>query len=61
MCCAGRWEPYAGHFKEAGWNGIEFDDVTNCWVRDVAILNSDTALSFYRSSFCTIVDFETAV
>jgi hypothetical protein len=25
----------AGHFKEAGWNGIEFTQATNCWASNV--------------------------
>eukprot|EP00955_Chlamydomonas_euryale_P111447 366067-Chlamydomonas_euryale.AAC.2 len=42
-----------GHFTEVGYNGVEFTDASHCWARDLNILNGDTLLSFYRSSFCT--------
>eukprot|EP00798_Chlamydomonas_sp_ICE-L_P031086 gene31086-6212_t len=51
-----RWEPYHGHFTEAGWNGLEFSDLSNCWARNISIINSDNAIAVYRSSFCTITD-----
>lgn len=56
-----RWERYDGHFTEAGWNGVEFTDTSNCWARDLDIVNGDTLLSFYRSSFCTATDIEMRV
>ena len=58
---ARRWQLYKGHFTEAGWNGIEFTDVSQCWARNVTILNGDTLLSVYRSSFCTIANITTGV
>eukprot|EP00798_Chlamydomonas_sp_ICE-L_P018183 gene18183-24621_t len=56
-----KWERYHGHFMEAGWNGIEFSDASNCWARNISILNSDNAINFYRSSFCTVTDFHIGV
>ena len=46
---------------EDGWNGIEFTDVSQCWARNVTILNGDTLLSVYRSSFCTVANITTGV
>ncbi|GAX80183.1 hypothetical protein CEUSTIGMA_g7621.t1 [Chlamydomonas eustigma] len=56
-----KWQEYAGHFKEAGWNGVEFTDTSHCWARNITILNGDTLLSVYRSSFCTITNITTGV
>lgn len=60
-CPINRWQWYEGHFLEAGWNGIEFSDVSQCWARNVTIINGDTLLSFYRSSFCTVSGFTASV
>ncbi|KAG1674235.1 hypothetical protein FOA52_013855 [Chlamydomonas sp. UWO 241] len=49
-----KWQAYDGHFKEDGWNGVEFTDTSNCWATDLKILNADTLVSVYRSSFCTV-------
>jgi hypothetical protein len=32
---------YAGHFKEPGYNAINFRNVSNSWVRNVTIVNAD--------------------
>ncbi|GAX74555.1 hypothetical protein CEUSTIGMA_g2005.t1 [Chlamydomonas eustigma] len=56
-----KWQAYAGHFQEAGWNGVEFTDTSNCWARNLTILNGDTLLSVYRSSFCTLSNITTGV
>ncbi|GAX86598.1 hypothetical protein CEUSTIGMA_g14006.t1 [Chlamydomonas eustigma] len=56
-----KWQGYAGHFKEAGWNGVEFTDTSHCWARNITILNGDTLLSVDRSSFCTITNITTGV
>ena len=56
-----RWQAYRGHFTEAGWNGIEFTDTSQCWARNITILNGDNLLSVYRSSFCTIANITTGV
>lgn len=36
---------YRGHFKENGANAIELRQVTNCWVRNVAIHNGDFGIN----------------
>jgi len=46
-------EPYAGHFTERGANAIALGDVSDCWVRDVRIHNSDSGI-FVTGRFCTI-------
>ena len=45
--------PYAGHFKETGYNAIELREVYHCWVRDVVIHNGDLGVNVVASS-CTI-------
>lgn len=47
--------PYAGHFKEAGYNAIAFSGVADCWARNLVISNADSGL-FPGGSFCTIQD-----
>lgn len=40
-----RYEPYAGHLEEPGFNGIFFEDgVADSWVRRVTIQNSDNGV-----------------
>ena len=56
-----RHSSYEGHFLEPGFNGVEFSDASNCWARNLTILNGDTLLSFYRSSFCTADLIKTGV
>lgn len=48
--------PYPGHFKERGYNGIEFINVRDSWVRDVQILNSDSGIQVKSSFFYTVSD-----
>jgi Pectate lyase superfamily protein len=48
------WSPYPGHFKEKGYNGLFFQNVSQCWVTDVAIQNSDFGVDFNSTNFCTI-------
>ena len=48
------WSPYPGHFKEKGYNGLFFQSVSNCWVNDVEIQNSDFGVDFNATNFCTI-------
>lgn len=45
---------YPGHFKETGYNGIHFGKVSDCWVRNVKIQNSDTGIYLTESVGCTI-------
>ncbi len=48
------WTPYPGHFKENGYNGLFFDGVSQCWVNDVEIQNSDYGISLDATNFCTV-------
>ncbi len=45
--------PYAGHFKEAGYNAVAFSGVADCWARNLVISNADSGL-FPNGFFCTI-------
>lgn len=45
--------PYAGHFKELGYNGIAITDASDCWVDGVVIRNSDCGL-ILKGKFCTV-------
>jgi len=46
-------KPYKGHFSERGMNAIAMNSVSDCWVRNVQISNSDSGI-FMQGSFCTI-------
>ncbi len=48
------WSPYPGHFKEKGYNAIFFQDVSQCWIDDVEIQNSDFAIDLNSTNFCTV-------
>jgi Pectate lyase superfamily protein len=50
------WTPYPGHFKEQGYNGLFFQDVSQCWVNDVEIQNSDFAIDLNSTNFCTLAN-----
>ncbi len=39
---------------QPGYNGIEFKDCTNCWARDVKVINSDVGMLAKRSKNITI-------
>ena len=43
---------YQGHFTERGKNGIAFNAVAYCWVRNVHFQNCDSGL-FMNGQFCT--------
>jgi hypothetical protein len=47
---------YPGHFKEHGYNGIQYSGVSDSWVRNVEILNSDLGVSINGSVFTTVTD-----
>lgn len=51
-----KWALYAGHLKEAGWNGIEFAGASNCWLRNLVVSNTDSAVMIWASSFVTATD-----
>lgn len=46
--------PKKGHLNEEGFNAIFTRFVSNCWISDVEILDSDNAVNMQRSHFCTI-------
>ena len=48
------WTAYPGHFKEKGYNALFFEDVSQCWINDVEIQNSDFAVDLNSTNFCTV-------
>jgi len=50
------WTPYPGHFKEQGYNAIHLNQNHNSWVRNVRILNSDSAIYLWGTAFCSVSD-----
>jgi hypothetical protein len=49
-------KPYMGHFTEQGSNAISIVGAANSWVRDVRILNADSAVFLAGSVFSTVTD-----
>ncbi|KAL4448197.1 hypothetical protein ABPG75_005416 [Micractinium tetrahymenae] len=50
-----KWEPYAGHHCERGWNAIEIQAARDCWVRDIEIINPDSGVLLnYLASSITV-------
>lgn len=47
---------YAGHLTERGYNGVLFYGATNCWARDLRILDSDNGVLVAKSDFITAAD-----
>jgi hypothetical protein len=48
------WSPYLAHFKEKGYNGVFLKSVTNSWLNDVEIQNSDFGVDLSSTNFCTV-------
>lgn len=46
--------PYRGFGSEAGYNGIYFWSTAHCWVKNVAIINADMAVTLDGTYFCTV-------
>ncbi len=47
--------PYAGHFKEAGWNPVAIRaSAAHCWLKDLIIRNGDNGPFLEGCAFCTI-------
>ena len=44
--------PYEGHFTETGRNAIAINGAADCWVRNIRIVNCDSAI-FLSGMFCT--------
>jgi hypothetical protein len=47
--------PYAGHFTELGFNAVAFNGVSDCWARNLRILNADSGI-FANGYFCTVTN-----
>jgi pectate lyase-like protein len=46
---------YAGHHDEPGYNAVDFEGVSNGWVRRVEFMNADSGIFFRaRTKFCTV-------
>ena len=46
--------PYAGHFKEVGFNPVEIEaSAAHCWLKDIKVWNADSG-PFIHGTFCTI-------
>lgn len=45
--------PYAGHFRELGYNGVAITQASDCWIDGVTIRNSDCGI-ILKGSFCTV-------
>ncbi|MCX7047907.1 MAG: glycosyl hydrolase family 28-related protein [Candidatus Sumerlaeota bacterium] len=46
--------PYAGHFKELGYNPIEINSgAAHCWLRNLRIWNADSG-PYVNGAFCTL-------
>lgn len=55
-----RHDPYRGHFREKGFNGISLAGVVNSWISGVSIVNSDLPIHLSDSQFVTVrnIDIE---
>ena len=47
--------PYKGHFTEIGYNAIALYGVSDCWVRNVHVVNCDSGI-YASGAFCTLED-----
>lgn len=46
--------PYAGHFKEVGFNPIEIEaSAAHCWIKDILVWNGDSG-PYIHGTFCTL-------
>jgi hypothetical protein len=43
-------KPYPGHFKERGYNGINYLAAKDCWIRNIAFYNADLGMNLDRGS-----------
>jgi hypothetical protein len=56
---------YSGHLSETGYNGIYLDTVSQCWIRNVTILDPDSGITTASASigvsrFCTVQNIRLA-
>jgi hypothetical protein len=47
--------PYAGHWREPGYNGIAFVNLAHSWVQSVRVRNADVSMQI-NCIFCTLTD-----
>ena len=45
---------YTGHLSELGFNALTLNNVSNCWLRNIKIMNADNGIFINKSKFCTI-------
>ncbi len=50
--------PKRPHLQEEGFNAIQMHGVTNCWVRDVEVIDADIGVIASNSRFCTVQGFQ---
>lgn len=51
----------AAHLAERGYNAIELEDVVDCWIRQVTILNADNAIRLRGTDHSTLSDVTVGV
>jgi hypothetical protein len=53
--------PYQGHFTELGYNAVAMQNCSDCWARNLRIVNADSGI-YAAGFFCTVQDvvFESA-
>lgn len=49
-----KWELYAGHHCERGWNAVELEGVGDCWARDIEAVNPDSGILINRAASITV-------
>ena len=48
-------QPYAGHFKELGWNPVAIrPSAAHCWLKNLVIRNGDNGPFVEGAAFCTL-------
>lgn len=48
-------QPYAGHFREIGWNPVAIQaSAAHCWLKDLAVHNGDNGPFVEGAAFCTL-------
>ena len=48
-------QPYAGHFREVGWNPVAIQaSAAHCWLKDLVVRNGDNGPFVEGAAFCTL-------
>ncbi len=47
-------DAWGGHFKNAGFSGINMIGLMNSWLKDVTIIDADNCIYFHNIAFCTL-------